>query len=480
MISLKQSANSGIKWSLTSQFSRQGMQFATTIILARLLAPSDFGLKGMAMVVIGFVFLFKDLGTSAAIIQRKHLSEEFLSSIFWVNVVFGFFATGVLFMSAPVIASFYREPRVTPILGVLSLTFLISGFSILHQAILQRNLAFNKLAKVEIGSIIAGSVIGIGAALLGAGVWSLVYQTLAVAAMTTILLWTSSSWRPKLVFHWTEVKSVSSYSLNLTGFNIFNYFSRNADNLLIGRFLGAQALGYYALAYRIMLLPLQNISYMVGRVMFPVYSQIQDDDSRFRRVYLKAASAIALVTFPLMLGLMGASKLFVLTVFGAQWAPVILLLIVLAPVGLIQSISTTAGSIYQAKGYTNWMLRWGLVSGSLTVIAFAVGLQWGVVGVAVAYAITSITLTPPTFAIPFRLINLRLRDLGFVLWRPFLNSSLMLIVLLSLRSVLPIDLPEELALAVLVPAGAVTYLLASWMIDRSHVRQVLDMAGMRV
>jgi PST family polysaccharide transporter len=211
VMSLSQSAVSGVKWSSVSRFSQIGMQFVTIAILARLLTPDDFGLVGMAVVVIGFVAIFKDLGTSAAIIQQKNLSEELLSSIFWVNVVFGVLAMAVLFVLSPLAAIFYNEQRVIPLLRVLSLTFFISGFSILQQAILERDLAFNKLAKLEIIATLLGSMVGIGLAILGYGVWSLVYQSLAIATMTTVLLWAYSAWRPRFIFHWIEVKSVSSY-----------------------------------------------------------------------------------------------------------------------------------------------------------------------------------------------------------------------------------------------------------------------------
>lgn len=473
MTSLKQFAVSGVKWSSVSQISRQGLQLITTIILARLLSPSDFGLMAMVMVVIGFVSLFKDLGTSAAIIQQKSLSEELLSSIFLVNVTFAFLAMAILFLLSPLVANFYREPRVMSLLRVISLTFFISGLSILQQAVLERDLAFNKLAKLEIIATLSGSIVGIGSAILGYGVWSLVYQSLAVAMVTTILLWCFSTWRPKMIFHWIEVKSVSSYSLNLTGFNIFNYFARNADYLLIGRFLGAQNLGYYTLAYNIMLYPLQNISGVIGRVMFPVFSQIQNDDALFRSAYLKVASAIALITFPMMLGLMALSKQLVLTVFGSQWVPVILLLMILAPVGLVQSIGTTVGTIYQAKGRTDWMFRWGIAAGILVMVAFVIGMQWGIVGVAAAYAVASLLLVYPAFAIPFRLINLRVRDLGTVLWRPFLSSLFMLVVVLLLKAALPADLSSGFSLGILIPTGVIAYILVSWMLNREQIRQIL-------
>jgi O-antigen/teichoic acid export membrane protein len=477
MIPLQQHAVSGVKWSSVSQFGQQGLQIITVVILARLLKPSDFGLVGMATIVIGFGALFKDLGTSAAVIQRKILSEELLSSIYWINTGFGFFVTVTIYLISPLVADFFQETRVEPLLQTLSLIFFISGLSILQQAILERELAFSKLAKVEIIAALIGSFVGISSAMLGYGAWSLVYQTLAVALVTTVLLWTASSWRPKLFFHWKEVKAISSYSLNLTGFNIFNYVVRNTDYLLIGKFLGAKNLGYYTLAYQIMLYPLQSISSVIGRVMFPVYSTIQDDIARFRNAYLKVGGAIALVTFPMMFGLWGLVEPFVLTVFGPQWDPVILLLAILAPAGMIQSVGTTVGSIYQAKGRTDWMFRWGVAAGMIFISAFLIGLQWGIVGVAAAYTIASLLLAYPNFAIPFRLIDLSMGNLYDALWRPFAASLIMLAGILALRLFLPPDWSRAWVLCLLVPAGTIIYLSATWFMNRDQVLELIDVVG---
>lgn len=478
-MSLKQAAASSVKWSSISQVGRQVMQFVNVAILARLLSPSDFGLVGMATIVIGFIDLFKDLGTSAAVIQRKNISDELVYSIFWVNIAFGLLGTVILFFGSPLAASFYQEPKVTPILKVLSLSFFLSGVSILQKAILERNLAFNTLAKIELSAIFSGSFVGIGSALLGFGVWSLVAQTLTVVAVTTVLLLAATRWKPKMIFHWSEVKEVSSYSLNLTGFNVFNYFVRNADYLIIGKFLGSQNLGYYTLAYRLMLYPLQNISHVISRVMFPVFSKIQDDDAKLRSVYLKVVSTIATITFPLMLGLWALTEPFILTVFGRQWQPVILLLMILAPVGMAQSLETTVGTIYQTKGRTDWMLRWSICEGTLLVITWMIGLQWGIVGVATAYVIAVFILLYPNFSIPFRIIQLRIVDLGKVIWRPLVASLLMLVVLLGLKFLLPTSLASGWVLGISVPMGCLAYLLASWLINREQMQQLLVVVGLK-
>lgn len=473
-MSLINSASSGVKWSSISRIGGQGLQFATTVILARLLLPSDFGLIGMAMVVIGFVEVFRDLGTSAAIIQRQELNDSILSSIFWCNVGFALLCALVVCLLSPLVVMFYKETRLTPILLGLSLCLLFSGAGVLHSALLQRNLAFNVLAKIELTSAFIGAGIAIVLAFYGAGVWALVFQGLFTSLASTALLWSRSAWRPSLIFSWPEIRSVSGYSLNLTGYRVFNYLARNADYLLIGRYLGATDLGYYTLAYQIMLYPVRNITAVISRVLFPLFSKIQDDNLRFRNAYLKICFAIAIVVFPMMAGVWIVSKYLILAVFGQRWEPVILLLLILSPLGMIQAIGATVGSIYQAKGRTDWIFLWGIGSGIFLTIAFIIGLQWGVVGVAGAYTIAGIILFYPNFILPFRLIELKFRELLKALSRPLLCTLLMVFLLLGAKFFLPGSLNPAWSLSILVLLGILIYCAASWWLNREQVLEVVE------
>lgn len=478
MTALKYKAVSGIKWSTASQVGRQGIQLLTTVILARLLSPSDFGLLGMAMVVIGFIGVFKDLGTAAAVIQQKESSQTLLSSIFWINVGFGTVAMFLMFLLAPLGGIFYQELRVVSVLQVLSTSFFISSLGTLHQSLLERSLAFNLLAKLEIISVLVGAVVGIGLALVQAGVWSLVFQSLITVSLTTILLWFSSPWRPEWSFHWSDIRTISSYSLNLTGFNIFNYFVRNADYLLIGRYLGAQDLGYYTLAYRILLFPLQNITAVVGRVMYPVLSNVQDDNRRFCSAYLKSTGIIALISFPLMMGLLISAEPFILTFFGEKWQLVIPLIMIFAPIGMIQSVGATVGIIYQAKARTDWMFLWGIGAGVFVVLAFMIGLPWGINGVAMAYAIASFILLYPNFSIPFRLIDLKFLELFRILKQPFINSILMFVAILIFKGVVRSTLSNSANLVSFILLGVVVYTVASWVTNQNQLKELWELIGL--
>ena len=476
-MSIAKDAIKGVKWASVSQMGRQIIQYTTTIILAALLTPSDFGLMAMAIVIIRFLEIFKDLGTAAAIIQNQNLSEESLSSIFWVNVGFGVLVAILVFLAAPLGAEFYNNMKVENILKVLSISFIFSSFGIVHKKLLEKELKFDLLAKIELIGVAIGAVVGITLALLEFGVWSLVFQSLAIAVITTSLLWIINSWRPKIFFSYPKIKPIISYSLNLLGYNVFNYFVRNADYLLIGKYLGERELGHYYLAYKIMLYPLQNISLVVSRVLFPIYSKIQNDNERFRKIYTKVANAISFLTFPLMIGVFALGDLFAVTFFNEKWDTALLaiLLMILAPVGLIQSIATTTGSIYQAKGKTDWMFRWGVISGVIYISGFLIGLNWGVIGVAVSYLISSIILIYPVFAIPFKLIELKVINFTKIFTHIFSFSLIMGIIVIIGKEFLIKDFNSTTLLIVLAVFGFIIYTLLIILFNKKQVYEIKNL-----
>jgi PST family polysaccharide transporter len=250
--------------------------------------------------------------------------------------------------------------------------------------------------------------------------------------------------------------------------------SRNFDYLIIGRILGSQSLGYYSLAYRIMLYPVQNISYIVSRVMFPFFSKIQNDNAQFRYSYIKLSAIIGLICFPLMIGLYGLADSFILTLFGYEWKPVIRLIQILIPVGIIQSLVTFLGVIYTSKGRTDWFLRWGISVGILNIISFLIGVNWGIIGVAVSYLVISLLIFIPAFMIPFKLIDLSMLRFLKSLWRSFVCSLIMLIVIMTVKFFLQ-GLSSALILGILIPVGATVYLLSSWFINRQQILELKNL-----
>jgi O-antigen/teichoic acid export membrane protein len=467
----------GVGWSAISQIFRLLLQFVITVILARLLTPNDFGLLAMVVVFTNFVSIFRDFGLTAALIQRKGLTEEHLSSSFWINILAGFFLALVLSSLAPAIAYFYGEDRLTLITIVLSSTFFISSFGIVQTALLTKELKFKFLAIIDILGISASGTVAVILAFSGFGVWSLVLQQVIFILATVILLWSFSGWRPKFLFHWRRVKELLGFGLNLTGFSFVNYFNRNLDNLLIGKFLGSASLGFYNLAYRLLLFPLWSVSSVIGRVMFPALSTIHEEKAKVRLIYLRATRYIAALTFPMMIGLFAVAPQVIRTIFGLQWERSIFLVQVLALVGLIESIETTTGWLYQSQGRTDIMFRWGLFFFFFSATAFVLGLRWNIEGVAVAYAAASFLLTYPCFAIPFRFIDLKfshfIKQFNSIFLASVTMGGIVFGVSLLLKDVLGAD--DLVTLISSVAVGAVIYSVLLFVLDRTIYREVFQL-----
>jgi PST family polysaccharide transporter len=467
----------GISWNLISHVARKGLHFVLTIILARLLMPSDFGLLGMVTIFTGFASLFADAGLEAALVQREELKPSHFVSIFWVNLGVSAAIGGVFCAIAPLIADFYDEPLLTNVVWFAAALFPLNALGSVHRAKLKRALDFKSLAVSDLASVFISGVLGVTLAVLDFGVFALVAQLVAAALAASTCLWLISDWRPKLAFDWDAVRELLGYGSNLVGFRAFNYWSRQADDLLIGKLEGSSALGIYSKAYEFMKLPISQISAVLTRVMFPALSRIQSDKERVKRVYLKAVGAIALLAFPMMLGLLVVADHFVLALLGEKWAAVIPILRVFCIVGLLQSISTTTGWLYQSQGRTDWMFRWGIFATIVTLIAFGVGILWGVMGVVIAYTIRTALLTGINFSIAGRLVSMSLKDVLDAVTGELSCALLMGLAVLGIKVALPTSAPHWVSLAVTVVSGAVVY-FATVHLSRQpsylEVRRVLE------
>jgi O-antigen/teichoic acid export membrane protein len=448
----------GVGWSAFSQIVSQSLIWLISLVLARLLGPEAYGLIGMTAVFTGFATLFVESGLGEAIIQRRNLEKRHLDSAFWINAVVGGLMTLLMIALAPVIAKFYGEPRLTLLTGVSSFQFFIGSLNVVQRALIRREMRFRLLAKIQIMSATVGGAVGLAVAFLGGGVWSLVTQTLAAALVQAISFWRVGHWRPDWEFDLEACKDLFRFSAYLLGFNVVQYWGRNADNLLIGRLLGAGALGIYARAYTLMLLPLTHVSRVVAGVMAPALSLIQDDKARVRRSYLKAISIVALVTFPLMTGFFVTSEHLILTLLGAGWAAVIPIFKILCGLGLLQSITTTNGWIYQSQGRTSQQFKMGLINSASNVIAFVIGVRWGISGVAWAYCVSCLARWYPVWSVCGSTINLSFGKTVKALIPPFLCATLMASIVWIIGQLLPPSLPHWLYLLIEIPCGVIIYL----------------------
>jgi O-antigen/teichoic acid export membrane protein len=449
----------GVAWSFAGRVGVQLINVATTAVLARLLAPQDFGLVGMSMVYFGFISMFRELGLASAIVREERPTQGLLSSIFWMNVLLTGTVVAATLLAAPFAAAYFKEPLLTDLLRVQSIGLAFSSLGMVQGALLQREMKFRVMTMIDIGTALAGALISIGASIAGFGVWALVFSSILSSLLGAISLSIAISFRPMMRLAREDLKSVAGFSLNLTAFNTLNYFARNADSMMIGRHVGAVPLAHYRLAYNLMLYPVQNISQVLGRVLYPAFSMIQDDNARFRNAYIRTCSLIAAITSPLMVGLWMTSDLVVRVLYGEKWLEVAPILAVLAPVGFLQSLFTTVGQIYTVKGRADWLFRWGIGSSAVTVLACVIGLQWGALGVAIAYAASMIVLAYPCLAIPFRLIDLGVIDFLKPIAPLFASATVMAVAGLFARKLLESGGigDARLLLAAVVAVSAICY-----------------------
>lgn len=456
---LKNKTITGLFWAFVSQGGRQVANLVIVALLARMLRPDDFGLLAMAAVFTNYAAIFRDMGISSAIIQRQNVEEKHLSSAFWLNVFAGFILTVIFIAVSPLISRFYGRPELGRILVVMSLNFILASFTIVQQSILVKEMDFRKLAIRDIGAIIAGGIFGIYFAWRGSGVWSLVYQLLVTTIANNILLWSVSSWRPRFMFSLQAIKDIFNFSAHLTAFNAVNYFSRNIDQLLIGRFLGAQALGYYSLAYKIMLYPVQNISGVITRVVFPAFSKIQNEHEKIRATYLKMVKSIALVVFPLMIMIFSVSPELVRMLLGDKWEPAVVIIRILCFCGLIQAVGgPIVGNIRLSQGRTDIHLRLGIINTLAASLAIIIGLKWGLVGVSVSYTVYSYIWAFYTNYVTLPLIGLKMGSYISALKRPAMLSMALIFILLLVEKAVPFD--RILKMTAIGISGSMLYFLS--------------------
>lgn len=377
----------------------QGLSFVLglgrTMVLARLLMPDDFGLVAMVGVVVGFATMFKDAGLSMATVQQKEVDHQQVSTLFWFNVALSALLGLLLGASAPAVAWFFGRSELTYITLVLAGTFLLSGLTIQHQALLRRRMRFGALAVIAIFSQVVSMGVGIVTAWLGWGYWALVIMSVAYILVSLIGTWIACPWIPGLPVKGAGVRKMLKFGGNLTGFSVANYFARNMDKLLIGKFIGAGPLGIYSKAYALLMFPLQQINAPMTAVALPALSRLQGQPERYRRYCMRALSLILIVALPLMTFLAVFSDHVILVVLGPKWQQASTVFMFLAIAGLYQPLASAVGWLFISQDRVNELLRWGVFASSISVASFAVGLYWGVVGVAASYALTGLIIRMP-------------------------------------------------------------------------------------
>jgi O-antigen/teichoic acid export membrane protein len=454
----------GIGWVGVSQILLQVIRTLGAIAVARLLVPEEYGLAMLALVFASFALVFSDLGLGAALVQRPTITDTDRSTAFWIAIASGLLCTGAGVALAAPVASLYGEPDVEPLLAVLSLSFLIVALTSTQQSLLLREMNFRRLEMLSVAGALLGMVAAVLLAALGAGAWAIIGQQLVGAAVTSALMWRASSWRPGLVFSRASARDLLGFSSYLVGHRLLFYFQQNADRFLIGRFLGAASLGVYAVAYNIMIQPAARIAGPVQRVLAPAFARMNEEPARIASTWARATRLVGAIAIPALTGLVVVAPDFVPVVLGEQWLAAVPVLQVLAWVGIIQALQAINVDILIMRDRTATLFKYTIGFCGAHVLAFSLGLQWGILGVAVAYAISTTIVEPFLTVLTARAIGVSpwvfLRSIGGVVQATAGMAGVMLVARLGLVDA---EVPAAARLALLIAIGGTTFVaLCLW------------------
>lgn len=375
---LKNKTIHAIKWSFLDSVGTRGVQFVSGIVLARLLLPEQFGLIGMLTIFIAVAQSFLDSGFGSALIQKRDATQKDICSIFYFNIAVGLIASGVLCVFAPGISAFYNQPILTPLLRVLSISLVINSFGLVQSTMLTKQVNFKTLAKVNLIATILAAVIGISMAVNGFGVWSLVVQQISIAFLGTAFLWLSNIWKPALIFSMKSLREMFGFGSRVLASGLLNTFFDNIYLLVIGRLFSATQLGFFSRAKTLAELPSNQLTWTIGRVMFPVFSAVQDDSVRLKRGLKKTLSTLAMVNFPLMIGILVIARPLVLVLLTEKWASCIPYLQLLCINCILFPLNWININVLYAIGRSDLCLRLEIIKKGLIVINIIVTCWWGI------------------------------------------------------------------------------------------------------
>ena len=456
-MSLKQKAIKGAFWSAVQSWGTQVVTFVVFTLLARLLEPKAFGLVALAGVFIAFVQVFLDRGFSVAIVQRQELEPGHLDTALWTGITIGSLMTIVSIISAETIADIFNEPELAPIIRWLSLVFVIRGFSSVQEAILRRNLNFKVLAIRSSIAVITAGIVAIIMAFMGWGIWCLVAQQLTHRTLQVLMLWSISDWRPKLNFSWPHFKSLFSFGINIVAIDFLNFLNRRGDDFLIGYFLGSVALGYYSVAYRLLVTGTQLLTGILNQVALPTFSKLQSEPKRLRKALYKVTFLASLISIPAFMGLAVLAPELITVMFGKQWIPSIPVMKILASIGVLQPLFFLNGAVMTAMGKPSWRLKINFFSTIVSLVGFAIAVRYGIVAVAAAFAIRNFLLCPLFVWVIYKLVKINVRQYLSQFVIPMFCSITMCLALIGLRFLFAHVISSQQLLIVGIAAGFAVY-----------------------
>ncbi len=388
--SLQSKTKKGLVWSALDRFGTQGISALFSIFLARILSPDEYGLVAMPMIFMTLALCFIDSGFASALVRKTDMKQDDAVTAFYFNILMGAVCYVILFVASPFIADFYNAPILSVLLKVSALSLLIGSFSTVQQALLTKEIDFKRQARISMCASLLSGVVGVVMALSGCGVWSLVFQAVCGQLVRTIMLWTTSKWRP--VGHWSNesFKYLWNFGSKMLASAVLDTIYNNIYPIVIGKFFTPKDLGNFTTANHLGSLPSSNLTGVLQRVTYPVLSTIQDDDERLARNYRKILRLSAFLIFPLMLGLSAAARPFVLGVLSDKWEGCIILLQLACFYLMFYPIHAINLDLLQVKGRSDLFLRLEIIKKVVGVAIMAVAIPHGIIWMVASGIVSSV------------------------------------------------------------------------------------------
>lgn len=425
-MTLRRQATAGVFWVGISTAVNTVFRMLIRYVLVRMLLPAEFGLVAMASMAIDFLQMFRELGFASALIYRKGDVRKAADTMFISVMVIAIVLFALAYLGAPLVAIFFRAPELTNVLRVLSVNIIISAFGQVQFSLLAKELAFRAKLLPDLVPTIVYGVTAVALALMRFGVWSLVIASVVDSALTSLLSWIVVPWwKPQLRFDKQEAKELFDYGKHIVGSSLLIYAITNLDNSFVGRVLGEEALGLYKGAYDQANLPATQISRIIGQVLFPAYSKMQDDLEAMKRAFFRTLHYVALLVVPVTFGMIAFASPFIITLYGTNWAPAVVPLQILGVYGLLRALAVNMGSVFRAGGKPQWLTFIAVFRLTLMgIFLYPATRYFGLVGVSVLSTLISVGDFLISAALTNRVINGKLSDYVRALWQPTVFSAI--------------------------------------------------------
>ena len=458
----------GVYLALVNIFA-QFQSIILNLVLARLLAPEDFGLIALSSTYLGFMGLFTTIGFGAAIIQAKELNNLQLSTVYFLNWAFAFFAFTLVNSGANYAAQYYGSSELSSIIFWSSFTILLSPVFITHLKLMEKDLRYKEISQIVLFSSLCGAIAAIVGAIGGLGVYALVLQPLFTIGVKLVLVLLRSKWRPLFRFQFNSIIGMLKFTLKFKASQILLYTDRNIDYLILGKFFSSSQLGYYAFSYNVMYAPVKKISHVFNEVLFPALSKIQDEKEKVIRGYFKSIELISMVSFPAMTLISLNAEGLIPFVFGEQWTGAVSILTILCFAGAIQSVSELGSVIFNSLGKPEIDAYFGILRTILTVAAISSGAYFGFETVAWFLFISKLLSFIGMLAVIYWLQSFPFQWLLSSMTKPFV----LVLILFVLSLTFPIFSENWIALLVLTSSVALGY---TYFLNAKLIKQLLSLA----